>query len=113
MAIPESMYAYMYVYVYMLYTDFLRLRSYSKSYSHHTYLLEKAWNDGVIRSFALNGGQLLYEINRAHTRSVSAIAITSDDSKLVSGGCDGQVYEHVEMFRLQVITTFLLQIFIG
>ncbi|KOC68786.1 WD repeat-containing protein 16 [Habropoda laboriosa] len=50
-----------------------------------------AWNDGAIRGFALNGGKLLFEINRAHTKSVSTIAITNDDRKLVSGGCDGQV----------------------
>ncbi|XP_053987938.1 cilia- and flagella-associated protein 52 isoform X2 [Hylaeus volcanicus] len=50
-----------------------------------------AWNDGAIRAFALNGGKLLFIVHRAHTKSVSAIAITNDDCKLVSGGCDGQV----------------------
>ncbi|XP_031370083.1 cilia- and flagella-associated protein 52 isoform X3 [Apis dorsata] len=50
-----------------------------------------AWNDGAIRGFALNGGKLLFEINGAHTKSVSTITITNDDSKLISGGCDGQV----------------------
>ncbi|CAK9834368.1 Cilia- and flagella-associated protein 52, partial [Anthophora retusa] len=50
-----------------------------------------AWNDGAIRGFALNGGKLLFEINRAHTKSVSTITITNDDCKLVTGGCDGQV----------------------
>ncbi|XP_043599667.1 cilia- and flagella-associated protein 52 isoform X3 [Bombus pyrosoma] len=50
-----------------------------------------AWNDGTIRGFALNGGKLLFEINCAHTKSVSTITITKDDDKLISGGCDGQV----------------------
>ncbi|KZC13749.1 WD repeat-containing protein 16 [Dufourea novaeangliae] len=50
-----------------------------------------AWDDGAIRGFALNGGNLLFVIDRAHTRSVSAITITNDDCRLISGGCDGQV----------------------
>ncbi|XP_017767135.1 PREDICTED: cilia- and flagella-associated protein 52 [Eufriesea mexicana] len=50
-----------------------------------------AWNDGAIRGFALNGGKLLFQINCAHTKAVSTITITNDDSKLISGGCDGQI----------------------
>nr|XP_033335885.1 cilia- and flagella-associated protein 52 [Megalopta genalis] len=50
-----------------------------------------AWEDGAIRGFALNGGNLVFAIDRAHTKSVSAVTITNDDCKLISGGCDGQV----------------------
>ncbi|XP_076648661.1 cilia- and flagella-associated protein 52 isoform X2 [Halictus rubicundus] len=50
-----------------------------------------AWEDGVIRGFTLNGGNLAFAIDRAHTKSVSAITITNDDCNLISGGCDGQV----------------------
>ncbi|XP_076756807.1 cilia- and flagella-associated protein 52 [Xylocopa sonorina] len=50
-----------------------------------------AWNDSVIRGFALNGGNLVFEINRAHTKSVSTVTITNDDCRIISGGCDGQI----------------------
>ncbi|XP_076240954.1 cilia- and flagella-associated protein 52 [Calliopsis andreniformis] len=50
-----------------------------------------AWNDGAIRGFSLNGGNLLFDIERAHLKSVSVITVTHDDSKFISGGCDGQV----------------------
>ncbi|XP_017884404.1 cilia- and flagella-associated protein 52 [Ceratina calcarata] len=50
-----------------------------------------AWNDGTVRGFALNGGKLLFEINSAHTKSVSVVTITNDDCKLITGGCEGQV----------------------
>ncbi|XP_043258261.1 cilia- and flagella-associated protein 52 [Colletes gigas] len=50
-----------------------------------------AWNDGAIRGFVLNGGNLLFSIHRAHTKSVSTVTITNDDCRLISGGCDGQV----------------------
>lgn len=50
----------------------------------------------------MNGGKLLFEINGAHTKSVSTITITNDDSKLISGGCDGQVYIHLRFFFLNI-----------
>lgn len=50
----------------------------------------------------MNGGKLLFEINGAHTKSVSTITITNDDSKLISGGCDGQVYKLL-FFKIEYI----------
>lgn len=72
-------------------------------------LLEEAWNDGTIRGFALNGGKLLFEINCAHTKSVSTITITKDDDKLISGGCDGQVYKLYTPlnFRIRMLVVVL------
>ncbi|XP_076292526.1 cilia- and flagella-associated protein 52 [Lasioglossum baleicum] len=50
-----------------------------------------AWEDGAIRGFTLNGGNMAFVIDRAHTKSASAITIKNDDCYLISGGCDGQV----------------------
>nr|XP_012144805.1 PREDICTED: cilia- and flagella-associated protein 52 isoform X1 [Megachile rotundata] len=50
-----------------------------------------AWNDGTIRGFATNSGQLVFAINCAHTKPVTVITITNDGCKLISGGCDGQI----------------------
>ncbi|XP_031845942.1 cilia- and flagella-associated protein 52 isoform X2 [Nomia melanderi] len=60
-------------------------------FNRNSAIIISAWDDGAIRGFALNGGNMLFAINRAHTKSVSAITITNDDCKIVSGGCDGQV----------------------
>ncbi|TPX43498.1 hypothetical protein SeMB42_g04690 [Synchytrium endobioticum] len=54
------------------------------------------WNDGKIRSFGPQSGRLQFEINDAHRRCVTAVAVTDvwndrGDYKIVSGGDDGQV----------------------
>ncbi|TPX31610.1 hypothetical protein SmJEL517_g05107 [Synchytrium microbalum] len=54
------------------------------------------WNDGKIRAFGPQSGRLQYEINDAHRRCVTAVAVTDTwndrgDYKIVSGGDDGQV----------------------
>lgn len=49
------------------------------------------WGDGKIRAFGPQSGRLLYVINDAHHEGVTAIACTSDCSKIVSGGEDGTV----------------------
>lgn len=51
----------------------------------------EAWNDGVIRGFALKNGDVVFTIPNGHAKPVSAITITNDGTKLISGGCDGQV----------------------
>lgn len=38
-----------------------------------------------------DNGELLYEINHAHTLGVTAIAATSDCKRIISGGGEGQV----------------------
>ena len=49
------------------------------------------WHDGKIRSFLPQSGKLLYCINEAHTNGVTAITATSDCSKIVSGGMNGEI----------------------
>jgi WD40 repeat protein len=49
------------------------------------------WDDGKIRAFYPQSGRLQYVITDAHAESVTAIAITHDSGKLVSGGSDGRV----------------------
>lgn len=57
----------------------------------HFCLHVSAWNDGIIRAFAPHNGEFYFSINNAHTKAVSTIAVTSDSTTLISGGCDGQV----------------------
>ncbi|KAM6297486.1 cilia- and flagella-associated protein 52 [Aegotheles albertisi] len=49
------------------------------------------WSDRKIRAFTPQTGQLMYEINNAHSSAVTAIAATSDGQRIVSGGGEGQV----------------------
>lgn len=53
--------------------------------------LVTSWNDGKIRSFTPESGRLLYTINNCHNNGVTAISMTRDGKKLLSGGGDGQV----------------------
>ncbi|XP_060861049.1 cilia- and flagella-associated protein 52-like [Metopolophium dirhodum] len=50
-----------------------------------------SWNDGNIRIFSPETGRLLYAINNCHNKGVSAIAMSKDGRKLLSGGGEGQV----------------------
>lgn len=49
------------------------------------------WSDGKIRAFAPQSGKLLYTIHDAHQKAVTALASTSDSSKVISGGEEGMV----------------------
>jgi WD40 repeat protein len=49
------------------------------------------WSDGKIRAFGPQTGKLLYTITDAHVHGVTAIVGTSDSTKIVSGGKEGQV----------------------
>lgn len=49
------------------------------------------WNDGKIRAFLPQSGKLLYAITDAHILGVSAITTTSDCSRIISGGSEGEV----------------------
>ncbi|KAJ3417382.1 Cilia- and flagella-associated protein 52 [Chytridiales sp. JEL 0842] len=58
--------------------------------------LLSGWNDGKIRAFGPQSGRLQYEINDAHKKGVTALAVTDPfnqqgDFRVVSGGEDGQV----------------------
>ncbi|XP_018617658.2 cilia- and flagella-associated protein 52 isoform X1 [Scleropages formosus] len=50
-----------------------------------------AWNDGKIRVFSPESGQLSSVIHNAHSMSVTAIACARDCQRVVSGGGEGQV----------------------
>ncbi|XP_046394132.1 cilia- and flagella-associated protein 52 [Ischnura elegans] len=50
-----------------------------------------AWNNGTIQAFTPQTGKIMYVIQSAHTKGVSAMDMTSDGKKIVSGGCEGQV----------------------
>ncbi|XP_018044232.1 PREDICTED: cilia- and flagella-associated protein 52 [Atta colombica] len=63
----------------------------SLQFARDDQMLLSAWNDGIIRAFSSHNGDLFFSINNAHTKAVTTIAITSDDTTLISGGCDGQV----------------------
>lgn len=54
-------------------------------------VLLSGWSDGKIRAFGPQSGKLLFTINDAHSKGVSALASTSDSSKLISGGQEGMV----------------------
>ncbi|CAK0827884.1 unnamed protein product [Prorocentrum cordatum] len=49
------------------------------------------WSDGKIRAFLPQSGKLLYVINDAHKNGVTAIGVTSDCGRIVSGGMEGEV----------------------
>ncbi|GAX75920.1 hypothetical protein CEUSTIGMA_g3363.t1 [Chlamydomonas eustigma] len=49
------------------------------------------WSDGKIRGFGPQSGKLIYTINDAHQKAVTAIACSSDSTKIVSGGEEGLV----------------------
>lgn len=49
------------------------------------------WSDGKIRAFGPQSGKLLYSINDAHQKAVTALVCSSDSARLVSGGGEGLV----------------------
>ncbi|XP_065065504.1 cilia- and flagella-associated protein 52-like [Rhopilema esculentum] len=50
-----------------------------------------AWNDGKIRAYTPESGKLKYTIHDAHNKGVTAVATTSDCTRIISGGGEGQV----------------------
>ncbi len=49
------------------------------------------WSDGKIRAFLPQSGKLFYVVNDAHNHGVTAVALTSDCERIVSGGMEGEV----------------------
>jgi len=49
------------------------------------------WSDGKIRAFLPQSGRLMYVINDGHQNGVTAMATTSDCSRIISGGMEGEV----------------------
>eukprot|EP00049_Salpingoeca_infusionum_P018411 m.357122 g.357122 ORF g.357122 m.357122 type:complete len:610 (-) comp17718_c0_seq1:256-2085(-) len=54
-------------------------------------LIVSGWDDGVIRAFLPQSGKLKWKIEHAHNKGVTAIALSNDCTRVVSGGGDGQV----------------------
>jgi len=50
-----------------------------------------AWNDNKIRAFGPISGREMYCINNAHNLGVTALAVTPNSRRIVSGGGEGQV----------------------
>ncbi|PIK54041.1 hypothetical protein BSL78_09070 [Apostichopus japonicus] len=50
-----------------------------------------AWDDNKLRAFFPESGKLMYMIEDAHNKEVTAIATTSDCKRIISGGGEGQV----------------------
>ncbi|KAL8272254.1 hypothetical protein Esti_003810 [Eimeria stiedai] len=48
------------------------------------------WNDGKIRSFTPETGRLIFCIDQAHKDGVTAVGVTSEGSRIASGGVSGQ-----------------------
>jgi len=49
------------------------------------------WDDGKIRAFRPQSGQPLFVINDAHRDGVTALAVTFDGTRIISGGECGQI----------------------
>lgn len=49
------------------------------------------WSDGKIRAFRPQSGTLMYTINDAHAQGVTALVVSNDCSRLLSGGGNGVI----------------------
>jgi len=49
------------------------------------------WSDGKVRAFLPQSGKLLYAINDAHKNGVTALGLSSDCGRIVTGGMEGEV----------------------
>uniref|UniRef100_A0A5K3ET11 Cilia- and flagella-associated protein 52 n=2 Tax=Mesocestoides corti TaxID=53468 RepID=A0A5K3ET11_MESCO len=49
------------------------------------------WDDSKIRAFYPETGRLMYTVNDAHKKGVTAVAATSCGTRIISGGGEGQV----------------------
>lgn len=54
-------------------------------------LILSGWSDGKLRAFGPQTGRLMWVINDAHPKGVTAIATTSDSRFVVTGGLEGAV----------------------
>uniref|UniRef100_UPI00358ECF07 cilia- and flagella-associated protein 52 n=1 Tax=Myxine glutinosa TaxID=7769 RepID=UPI00358ECF07 len=60
-------------------------------FSPDGHFIATAWDDGKIRLFLPESGRLSLVVHDAHSMGVTAIAITADCRRIVSGGGEGQV----------------------
>ncbi|VUZ43258.1 unnamed protein product [Hymenolepis diminuta] len=49
------------------------------------------WDDSCIRAFYPETGRLMYAVNDAHKKGVTAVAAMTNGSRIISGGGEGQV----------------------
>lgn len=63
----------------------------SIAFSRDGTMILSGWDDGKIRCFLPESGKLMFAINDAHQRGVTAVAMTSDCRRIISGGGEGQV----------------------
>jgi len=49
------------------------------------------WSDGKVRAFLPQSGKLQYVINDAHKNGVTALGISADNGRVVTGGMEGEV----------------------
>jgi WD40 repeat protein len=54
-------------------------------------LILSGWNDNSVRAHKPQSGKLAWEIPNAHSSEVTAVAITSDGRRVVSGGGEGNI----------------------
>jgi|Transcript_17783 WD40 repeat protein len=67
------------------------MECYSLDFMRDGRSIVSGWSDGKIRAFLPQSGKLLYVINDAHKNGVTALAVTSDCGRIVSGGMEGEV----------------------
>jgi len=67
------------------------MECYCLEFSRDGRSIVSGWSDGKIRAFLPQSGKLLYVINDAHKNGVTAISMTSDNGRIVSGGSEGEV----------------------
>merc|ERR1712232_195094 len=49
------------------------------------------WSDGKVRAFLPQSGKLKYVINDAHKNGVTAMGVTNDCGRIITGGMEGEV----------------------
>jgi len=67
------------------------MECYCLEFSRDGRSIVSGWSDGKIRAFLPQSGKLLYVINDAHKNGVTALSMTSDSGRIVSGGSEGEV----------------------
>jgi len=67
------------------------MECYSMEFMRDGRSIVSGWSDGKIRAFLPQSGKLLYAINDAHKNGVTAMAVSSDCGRIVSGGMEGEV----------------------
>jgi WD40 repeat protein len=83
------------------------LECYSVSFMRDGKSVISGWSDGKIRAFLPQSGRLMYVINDAHKNGCTAVTATSDCSKIVSGGMEGEVRVWKVLRQTQVMEVSL------